>query len=277
MQVSLQWTGQEEETIAQIMVNENVRRIEAIQAMQRRKRAASSISQRLKLQDPFDSLARCQNRRCVECALSSGESDLEMTAFLDVMLNGKQRSGDYFLVQRDLRNGHVPGDPTTGLFPVSARMDDGPSVPVTEDAEWTDLVPKEPYEPALELTKDGIIQSRVYGRPKHTFGEFRKSEETEVLGRTANMSANVDGLIPVLENLDLDTCVSVNPNKALRGRGRPKVSDDQKRLLAAERQARFRDKRKQDYPHAAKISIRLLDCTKEGRPRKNPVERDRPL
>src|SRR5258708_5632282 len=83
------------------MADENVSRIEAMQAMQRRKKAEQSISRRLKLQDPFQSSARCEKRRCLECALTSGDTDPEMAAFLDIMLNGKQRSGEYSLLQRD--------------------------------------------------------------------------------------------------------------------------------------------------------------------------------
>ncbi len=237
------WTAQQEEMIARIMGNENVSRIDAIQAMQRRKKSASSISQRLKLQDPFDSLARCQTRRCLDCALA-GELESEMTAFLDLMLNGKQRSGEYFLVQRDPTAEMVAGSTVfRGLFPVSVRMDSVTFVPETQSIA-VDLVPKEPFEPALELTLAGIVESRVYVQRKHSFGEFRKSEETEFLGMTGNMSANVDGLMPVLENLDSDTTLFGNPNKALRGPGRPKVPDERKKLVAAERQARFRDKKR---------------------------------
>jgi len=240
------WTVQEEETIAHIMGNEKVGRIEAIQAMQRRKKTSKSLSHRLKFKDPFESSAHCQNHHCIDCALTFGETDLEMTAFLDLMLNGKQRSGDYFLVQHDPTAEMFAGSTVfRGLFPVSARMDGDVFVSEAEaSTERIDLVPKEPFEPALELTLAGIVESRVYVQRKHTFGEFRKSEETEVLGMAGNKSANVDGLMPVLENLDPDTTLFGNPNKALRGRGRPKVPDSQKRLSGAERQVRFRDKKR---------------------------------
>jgi hypothetical protein len=236
------WTVQEEETIARIMAEENVGRIEAIQAMQRRKRSASSISQRLKLQDPFESLARCEKRRCIECALASGDSDLEMTAFLEMMLNGKQRSGDYFLVQRDPAAEMVAGSTIfRGLFPVSARLHGDVSVSHAAESTGIELVPKEPFEPSLELTQAGIVESRVYVRraKSTTSGENALPRPTEPI-----TTANVDGLMPLLADMAPEPIPSENPNKALRGRGRPKVPDSQKRLLGAERQARFRDKKR---------------------------------
>src|SRR6266478_5322571 len=235
--VSKGWTVQEEETIARIMGNENVGRIEAIQAMQRRKKSANTISQRLKLQDPLDSLARCQKRRCVECALASGDSDLEMTAFLDMMLNGTQRSGEYFLVQRDPAAEMVAGSTVfRGLFPLSARMDNDVFVSHAPESTGIELVPKEPYEPSLELTKAGIIESRVYVRraKSATSGENSLPRPTEPI-----RAAESNVLMAILADMDSDTALSGNPNKALRisldddnghtGRGRPKMPDHQKR------------------------------------------------
>jgi hypothetical protein len=246
MQAAPQWTAHEEETIARIMGNENVSRIVAIQAMQRRKKSASSISQRLKLQDPFDSPARCQKRRCVECALASGENDLEMTAFLDMMLNGKQRSGEYFVVQRDPAAEMVAGSTVfRGMFPVSARVGDAFMPQAADSSEQVELVPKEPYEPALELTKAGIVEGRVYVRraKSATSGENALTRPTEPI-----TAPNVDGLMPILVGMAPEPMPFRNQNKALRGR--PKVPDSQKRLLAAERQARFRHKnRSQSTKH----------------------------
>jgi hypothetical protein len=191
MQEAPQWTAQEEETIARIMAEENVGRIEAIQAIQRRKKSTSLPSKRLKLQDPLDSAIHCQKRRCLDCA--SGQIDPEMAAFMDIMLNGKRRSGEYFLVQRnpneEMRVGSevLPLPPNRGLFPVPKTFD-----------------------------------------------------ETENLPHRFNMSEKRNAKIGLSDNLTIDPL----PNFALRGRGRPRVvSDAQKRLLAAERQARYRDKK----------------------------------
>jgi len=247
------WTVQEEETIAHIMANENVGRIEAIQAMRRRKKTSKPLSHRLKFKDPFESSAHCQNRHCIDCALTFGETDLEMTAFLDLMLNGKQRSGDYFLVQRDRAAEMVAGSTVfRGLFPVSARMDGDLSMPAleVEADEWA-LVPKEPYEPALELTKDGIIDGCVYRRVPVRRGKSTSSEENDPPRPTEAISgANVDGLSPVSPGVTVNLIPTGTPIK--RYAGRPRLSDEQKRLSAAERQARFREKkRKQSTKQAA--------------------------
>jgi len=215
------WTAQEEETIGRIMASGNVPRINAIQAMRRREQASKSLSRRLKLQDPFNSSASCQSG-CPECALTSGDIDPEMAAFLDIILNHKQRSGEYFLVQ---------ADPATGFFPVSARDYD------LTGADELGLVAKDPYEPALELTKDGIVGSVVYARP----AKSRTGDENAVLAYPeAIRDANVDGLMPFLSEMTQDPTPLVGPIKALRGR--PRVTGEQKRLAASERQARWRRK-----------------------------------
>ncbi len=246
------WTADEEQAIARIMAAESLTRIEAIQAMQRRKRAAKSLSHRLKLQDPFDSAADCQKhgqkRRCLDCASASGETDPEMTAFLDMMLNGKKQSGAYFIVERDPDAEMRAGSTVfRGLYPVSARVDDLP-----EPDEWLDLITKEPYEAALELTEAGIIESRVYSRV-HRVSEHKQptsltSDESEILAPSLNMGVNVDGLIPGSPELNPEDHSasegSLEPNKALRGRGRPKMPESQKRLSAAARQARWREKQR---------------------------------
>jgi hypothetical protein len=208
------WTAQEEETIGSIMASEDVPRITAIQAMQRRKQAGKSLSRRLKLQDPFNSSACCQDG-CPECALTSGEIDPEMAAFFEIMLNHKPRSGDYFLVQRD---------PATGFYPVSARDGD-----LTGADEL--LVPKEPYEPAVELTKDGIIEGRIHVRQ----AKSRTDDENAVLASTeAIKDENVDGLMPIFAGVAQDPIQTAAPIKALRGR--PRVTGEQKRSAASERQ-----------------------------------------
>jgi hypothetical protein len=231
---TMSWTPQEEKTIAGIMAGRNLTRIEAIQAMQRRKKAGQSPSHRLKLQDAFDSSARCQNDFCAECALTSGEIDPEMAAFLDIVLNNKQRSGKYFLIQRD---------PLTGLFPVSARMDGDPESKAEAESG---LVPKEPYESALELTKDGVIEGRVFVH----HAESGTAEGNAVPPPTeAASDENVDGLMPISSRVAQVPTPSESPIKALRGR--PKGTGAQKRLAAAERQARWRRKQAAELAKAA--------------------------
>lgn len=196
------WTAQEEETIAKIMAGESLARIKAIQSMQRRKSVSKSLSRRLNLQDPFNSAVRCQDDRCHKCAAMADEVDEEMAAFLDIMLNGKQRSGNYFLVQRD---------PVTGLFPVSARMD-GPTLE-SGDA-------------------NGLVCVRR-GKSRSMAGKAVVPTPEAITGK------NVDGLMAFPTGMGLDA-PSGKPIKALRGR--PRLPEKDKRLAASERQARWRQK-----------------------------------
>ncbi len=234
-EITRDWTAREEETIARIMADENLVRIDAIQAMQRRKKAGQSLSHRVKLDDPFQSSARCQNRRCLECTLTSGDTDAEMTAFLDIMLNGKQQSGEYFLVQRDPSRKTITTEmplyaSVAGEFPVSARTDDSVD----------GMVPKEPYEPALELTEAGIVEGQVYvWRAKST-----TVEENTPSGRTEAISAlNVDGLSPLSAQVTSGPVPSQSAIK--RYAGRQRISEQEKRVTAAQRQARWRKRRQE--------------------------------
>jgi hypothetical protein len=140
-----------------------------------------------------------------------------MAAFLDITVNGKQRSGEFILVQRD---------PATGLFPMSAKMDG--------EADAPELVPKVPHEPALELTGDGLIEGLVYVRSRKS-GELKENAVLPI--PEAITGENVDGLMAFPAGMCLDT-PGGKPIKALRGR--PRLSEDQKRLAASERQARWR-------------------------------------
>jgi len=71
-------------------------------------------------------------------------------------------------------------------FLLSARMDDV-FTPVAESTEGIDLVPKEPYEPALELTEAGIVRKPSYvrragGEKSATGAKSTTSRETGIQG-----------------------------------------------------------------------------------------------
>jgi hypothetical protein len=219
MQVEVGWTAQEEQTITHIMADEAVSRIEAIQAMRRRLKASRSISHRLKLRDPFDSDVRCQAEKCWECAVATGEVEPEMASFIEIMLDGRDRFEEYIPVRPD---------PVTKLYPVSAKTDD-----TATNGDWG-LIRTE--EASLELTSDGAIEGRVYVRkptPPDTLGNAEKTLSEAIRG------TNVDGLMPILKGVARPP-IPESPIKALRGR--PTVTDQQKRQAATERQARWRRK-----------------------------------
>lgn len=96
---------------------------------------------------------------------------------------------------------------------------------------------KEPFEPAIELTKDGIIESGVYVRRK-------------VVVDIAQDCVNAP---KALQQAAFEASTSANgyteapPNKAStnRGPGRPPVSEQSKRKKASARQARWRAKKAQ--------------------------------
>ncbi len=94
---------------------------------------------------------------------------------------------------------------------------------------------KEPFEPTIELTKDGIIESGVYVRRKIVVDIARDRVNAPKTGQQAEFGASAS------ENWSSE----IQPNKTStsRGPGRPPVSEQSKRQKASVRQARWRAKK----------------------------------
>ncbi len=94
---------------------------------------------------------------------------------------------------------------------------------------------KEPFEPTIELTKDGIIESGVYVRRKVVadiaHGRVNTPKTDHQAGFEASTSENASPEAP--------------PNKpsTSRGPGRRPVNEQSKREKASARQARWRAKK----------------------------------
>jgi len=94
---------------------------------------------------------------------------------------------------------------------------------------------KEPFEPTIELTRDGIIESGVYVRRKIVVDIDQDRVNAVKTGQQAGFEASTSA----------NRCVEAPPNKTSTSRrpGRSPESEQSKRQKASVRQARWRAKR----------------------------------
>jgi hypothetical protein len=94
---------------------------------------------------------------------------------------------------------------------------------------------KEPFEPTIELTKDGIIESGVYVQRKVVADIAHDRIDALKVGQQAGFEASTSA----------NGSSGAPPNKAStsRGPGRPSVSEQSKREKTSARQARWRAKK----------------------------------
>ncbi len=117
------------------------------------------------------------------------------------------------------------------------RKVNGGKTASSREEQWAgyEYIFKEPFEPTIELTKDGIIESGVYVRRKVVLDIAQDRVNALKTGQQAGFepstSANgSDGAPP-------------NKTSTSRGPGRPPLSEQSKRLKASARQARWRAKK----------------------------------